>query len=628
MRALVPIALLLLAFGGCDGCASPVAVLRGAEGTVEGRIGGSDWRAAAPGQELRVEDAVRTEAASSARVHLIGAGDLRLGAHTMLVFHPGRAEAYSTLLELEGGELVIDSDEGPIQLLTEFGELVLERNGQAHVVRQDGETQVRVAIGRATIERVGEESIDLGVLDTVVIGPDGEAVVQRAEEEPPDVEAATVAENRAEVEAAPTETVAITVLGRRVTVTRGEGEEAEALGSGETTLPRGAALDIPGGARVTASGAEGSVTARGRARVRIPREGLLSIDIGAAEIMSNGTPVRVGVPGGILRTASGMRAAASVEVSRQGTELSVEGGQLTVETASGAHDLRAGDSVRVSTEGEVTALDRAPTSADLQVAAGESATIHDARPPTTVRLTIAGCEETVTATVGVRRFEGEGGAIIPVRGVTRYEARCGDGAAVRGVLRTRRDNGHAPLLRSAPRTRVDADGRTYRVLYQNLLPEVEVRWRDAPDASGFRLELESTGGPRESRRRVINTPTARHTFESGELREGSHQFRFVGGGQTSAASTIVIAFDNAAPTVFVREPADGSLAAGASATVSGQLLEGFTASIGGTELAVDGQGRFSAEVTVPADGRSLAIRATHPSRGIHYYLRHPAGAER
>jgi hypothetical protein len=58
--------------------------------------------------------------------------------------------------------------------------------------------------------------------------------------------------------------------------------------------------------------------------------------------------------------------------------------------------------------------------------------------------------------------------------------------------------------------------------------------------------------------------------------------------------------------------------------VSGAALPGFSVSVGGKELAQDGQSRFSEQLTAPAGQRALAIRFSQPGRGVHYYLRRSA----
>ena len=87
---------------------------------------------------------------------------------------------------------------------------------------------------------------------------------------------------------------------------------------------------------------------------------------------------------------------------------------------------------------------------------------------------------------------------------------------------------------------------------------------------------------------------------------------------------VEIKFDNAAPTATLTSPANGSFAPGAAVTVSGAALEGWKISVGGKDLPLDDQLRFSGAATAPSGQRALAIEFVHPHRGLHYYLRRAA----
>jgi hypothetical protein len=60
----------------------------------------------------------------------------------------------------------------------------------------------------------------------------------------------------------------------------------------------------------------------------------------------------------------------------------------------------------------------------------------------------------------------------------------------------------------------------------------------------------------------------------------------------------------------------------ATTLVRGAVLPEWTAEIDGISIPIDKQRRFMANVGLPRDG-ALAIRLSHPRRGIHYYLRRP-----
>jgi hypothetical protein len=182
------------------------------------------------------------------------------------------------------------------------------------------------------------------------------------------------------------------------------------------------------------------------------------------------------------------------------------------------------------------------------------------------------------------------------------------------------DRGVAPIPKRAPKTIVDADGRRYTVLYQNLLPELTFRWRKPPSTE-VQLKVVPTARPKDEK--TFPAPGAQIVLQSGDLGEGRYQFWFEAPGDArirSPKTTLVIDFDNAAATASVREPAPSGFKS-APTRVSGVVLEGWSVSVGGTPLPTDTQLRFRGDVSPTSDERGIAIRFQHPSRGVHYYLR-------
>ncbi|MDQ3038131.1 MAG: hypothetical protein M3Y87_37410, partial [Myxococcota bacterium] len=276
-----------------------------------------------------------------------------------------------------------------------------------------------------------------------------------------------------------------------------------------------------------------------------------------------------------------------------------------------------------------------PAHALVIIPAGESAAIHDPRPPTAIGIALQEtCDLGASVAIGARDEEGgvyaERVARVSVAaGLHRYSVRCvqADGSlseiAARGRLRVLRDSGRARLPRRPPTTIVDTDGRRYTVLYQHHLPEIRVRWAGAPPARRHRLRVRSgTAEPR-----TIELTEARHAFASGQLGEGVHELTleaFPEGAAPVASppTTIRIEFDNAAPTATLSSPADRSFARGATVRIEGVALEGWSVRAGDRELALDPQHRFAGEVATDAARRGVAVRLAHPERGVHYYVRH------
>lgn len=278
-----------------------------------------------------------------------------------------------------------------------------------------------------------------------------------------------------------------------------------------------------------------------------------------------------------------------------------------------------------------------PARAHLAIPGGESATVHDARPPTHVAIGFEGCTQGGIVEVGrgtgaYRHFRarGQGSAVVPLAaGTYRYRVRCVQGTRVEarakheGRLQMLRDAGVRRLPRTPPSVEIDADGRRYTVRYQNLLPKITLRWPGASDAVAYEIEVRSPNGGlrRES------APHANHVLRSGDLPEGDHRFRFLAGdGMRSPESTLRIAFDNTARTAYVSDPPEDSATPGAVARVAGAALRGSRVSAHGVELPLSDQGRFVADVPVPTATDALAIRVQHAATGVHYYLRHLAGS--
>ncbi|UJR81191.1 FecR domain-containing protein [Sandaracinus amylolyticus] len=268
-----------------------------------------------------------------------------------------------------------------------------------------------------------------------------------------------------------------------------------------------------------------------------------------------------------------------------------------------------------------------PERAHVSIPAGESPVIHDASAPTAVRIDFgAACpgRAIVTIRAGRRpvRYAGEGSAVVTIpTGRARYAIDCVEGSDPRGgTITVRRDDGSSRLDPVPPRNVVDTDGRTYDVLYQNALPILTVRWRESGSGNAL-LHVASSG-----RERTVAAASGRVELRSGELSEGTHRLWFTSSGRASPQTTLRIRFDNAAPAASLREPGRAAaLAPGEAVRVAGVVLDGFEVRAEGAPLAIDAQMRFAGEVRVPTTTDALAVRFSHPRRGVHYYLRRVAG---
>jgi hypothetical protein len=261
-----------------------------------------------------------------------------------------------------------------------------------------------------------------------------------------------------------------------------------------------------------------------------------------------------------------------------------------------------------------------PALADVMAGAGDSLTLHDPHPPTVVGFPTSHCPGIAVLELGKKRETigtGKVTAAFPA-GTQRYRLRCDADTKpfAEGTVSVVHDAGNRRLSFTAPVNRIDTDGRRYTILYQSLLPKVSVRWPNPPSGGPFTLGLSSQG-----RQKTFSSASPSYALPAGILGEGSHELWFEAHGERSRRTSVVVQFDNAAPTASISSPAERGFAPGATVSVAGMALPGWTVSAGGHELPQDSQQRFSGEVTAPADVGALAIRFSHPQRGVHYYLR-------
>lgn len=271
--------------------------------------------------------------------------------------------------------------------------------------------------------------------------------------------------------------------------------------------------------------------------------------------------------------------------------------------------------------------------ADFELPLGGTVTINDPSPPTAVAFSIeSACPEGGALEVERRRAHGKAFNVSLKPGNHGYRVYCLDAAgkvdrtpAARGNIRVRRATGAAQLPTTAPHNRIDVDGRHYTVMFQNLLPEIEVRWPSAPTGGAYTLERTYNGQTSTERR---NTPSVR--FDAGQILEGEHKLRFKtgsGGTSTSNETTLSVRFDNAAPSVSLRSPAATGFEPGAAVRVSGVAIADTRVSILGASVELDRHHRFDTTVTVPTGAHAFAVRIDHPRTGVNYYVRRERGSQ-
>ena len=251
----------------------------------------------------------------------------------------------------------------------------------------------------------------------------------------------------------------------------------------------------------------------------------------------------------------------------------------------------------------------------VELARPVSATIHAPTVPVSVGVRVGDCEGgwLIVGRGGSRRRYQVAGGIASVslgRGRHRWETRCSGVDRTRGSLQVVRDSGTSPLPRSAPTSDVELDGRRYTVLYQNRVPAFAVRWPGTREPAVLMVDgRPAARGP------------GRWALEAGRLSEGTHTLEARVGERRSAATTVMVRFDNVAPKVSIRAPANRAFASGETVAVQGVLLPDWRARIDGRAVEAEPSGRFEASYRTPSDRDGFALELRHPRRGLHYYVR-------
>jgi hypothetical protein len=424
----------------------------------------------------------------------------------------------------------------------------------------------------------------------------------------------------------PTAALAVTITGGKAQLRPTADGAWAAAPAGPAELVTGGALKLGKGTSAVATGTGLELTLSAGAELGAGGDPFATVRAGKAAAALSEAGQRLAVPGATIGRSGASPAGANVDVTSKITTLTATRGAVDVIGAAGKMTLQRGESVTIGRDGTIDMLYDVPDYYDLQVDAGESFTVHDPKGTTAIRVAwgarCGGDGDVEIARggdfAGARRSGGATGANLMVpSGSWRYRVKCDDGqVAASGSISVRRDDGRRPLPAKPGTNPVDADGRDYRVVYQNLIPSIEFRWRNVT-GNGFRLHL---GAGKKAR--VITSASPKVVVPGKDLSDGTYPFYFErsSGGPPSKTSKLIIEFDNAAPAASLDLPRNGEAFGGAVA-IKGVALPGWSASVDGKDLSVDRQGRFSGSVAPPSGAAALAILLSNPQRGKHYYLR-------
>lgn len=596
------------------------------------------WEKAPLHAQFFVGDAVRSGKGSRAVLGLSDKSELVLEQNTQIRFLDTPPASGEHHFDVEMGQATLQSGADPLKLRTSVGVAVIDPGSRVVLEKGDKGMHYEVSVGTARFES-GAATTDVHAGEGIVIGIGAAEIVRDEPKKAPEVPASAPVPSAPAAppdagpppaEAAESNVEAVVSGGGATMKKPGDAGFAK-LKAGKAAVAAGSTLRLGSGTSVALSRGGEQATLRGAGEFVVGGAGapLVTAQSGSVKVDHGKTIVSVAVRGGTIVADVG--SSATVRVKSDGSKVSVSAGTVHLETDAGTADLHAGEEGTVAPKGDAEVLGRGPGYVDFGARAGDSFAVHDPSPPTSVGFAIGGtCAGDAVVELKGRagaRSSGSGTiAILIPPGAHKYEVHCvGQGGidphpAAGGTVSVMRDAGTARLPRTAPGTLVDTDGRSYTVLYQNLLPKITVRWPNAPQAGSYALRVISPGGTQS-----FSSGTPSYSFASGALREGVHRITFQAGSAQSKETSLDIKFDNASPTATITGPANGSFAPGSSVVVSGIAMEGWKVFAGGQELSLDAAMRFSAQAAAPGNERALAIEFVNPRRGVHYYLRRSSG---
>ncbi len=611
---------LLLCVVACGGKKdAPIAELASAEGPVDRQAGSGDWKPAAIGTGFFLGDAART-ADGAAKLDVSGTATIAMQPHTVLRF--GARGGGRNKLGVELGAIDLT---GTGSYALAIGDVKLGTNGGVRITAKGKTETIELTIGAAQLAQAGGETIDLVIGKAIDLGDmEVKALVDAgvrdaAIDAPPD--AAVVASTAATVE----------IVGKRAEV-QAPGETAwKPLPAGAGNLDHGAKLRLGTGTTAKLVANATTLELGGGSRVAVGEDYTFTLEAGGGRAsVPVSTEGKVNVPGGTVALKGNAQtpAEARIDVTARDVRIVVARGNVKLTGGPGADlEMNRGETATLARGGTIHVVEAIPTYFDFQITPGESFTVHDPRPPTAIRFNFGG----KCANGGVveldhdRQFRaakvsaGKDFANLLVGGGSwAYRLRCTSGgeetaAVASGQLAVLRDDGTRALPKTAPTNDVDADGRTYRISYQSQVPTIVMH--DKSSAKAYRLHLAS-GGKEET----IDSSSGNISIPGSKLHEGTFTVWIDHDGvKGEKVNTLKIDFDQTAPQVYIELPATNETWAG-DVDVRGAVLPGWTAAVDTMTIPIDRQRRFTAKVG-NIEGKALAIRLSHPQRGVHYYLR-------
>jgi hypothetical protein len=597
----------------CGGKKQPgIAELTKADGAVERQDHGGTWAGASIGTQFYLGDAART-ADGGAELKLVGTQLITMNPHTVLRFG-GSGSAANIVVDVGQIDVANNAAVG-----IEIGNVQIQPGAKVRLTAN----QVELLIGKAELQ--GAElspnqptSIEIGKVIIVDAGVADAAA-------PIDAGAAT-----------PTGDVAFTITGKGAEVQQ-PGDKAWKPIDGTGTIALGAKLRLKrAGVKATLTSGSTSLELAGASSQLTVRENLLmglELGGGVATVPAAGSGA-IGVPGGEvdIQAPPGQPGEARIDVDARGeAKVAMAHGTAKLVAGAASLELAGGESATVLKAGEINPGVVIPRYFDFRIdveTAPKSFWIHDPKGATAVQFAF-GSKCPTGGTLELDRdgrfrtprvSEGKEAAnMLVTSGTWAWRLKCANGGiASSGQVLVIRDAGRRPLPPKPAKNPIDADGRVWAISYQSLIPTLEVTFPGG-GAGSYTLHLATAGIDQ-----TFDSATNVVEVAGGKLKEATYTFWFYKDGvKQDKISTLKINFDQTAAQVYIESPIDGQ-PFGADIDVGGAALPGWTANIDGTDLPIVDQAtrRFHAKVSAPGGGaQALAIRLSHPQRGVHYYLR-------
>ena len=625
VAGVVSLVLIALSFG-CKKKPAAIAELTKADGPVERQQGEGPWGGADIGAKYFLGDAARTADGGAQLALAAGAAVITMDKYTVLRFG-GKGGAAKIAVELGAIELRGGGEYG-----LDVGDVKLEDNGAVRITSKGhGKSSIELLVGAAQVSALDGNTFDLEIGKAVdldlAIGPVTVSNVVDA-----GVDAA-VAEVPLDAGVIVSEDGSYEVTGKKAEILAPGQTKWTALAAGQGKLVEGSKIRLGAGttAKLVANGV--TLALAGGSRTAIAENLLFGLEIGVATAsVEAGTEGKVGVPGGAVAIQATEKGAgkARLDVNAKGeAKIAVLDGSAKLIGMAGTElDMKTGESASLAKIGAIRQTAKIPDYYDMRVNIGDGTptfTIHDPKGSTALQFAFNGkcgnggtIEMDRDARFRTARITAgkEAANILAEAGAWSYRLVCtGGGAVASGRIIVRKDAGTRPLPKDPPVNPIDADGRTYRISYQSLIPNVKIKVPGS--GSRFKLHL-ATGGSAET----FESDKPVFTIDGKKLKEATYTYWVDRDGvKQDKHSTLIINFDQTAPQVYIEAPQNGK-PFGAEVDVRGAVLPGWSAKVDVVEIPIDkNTRRFKATVAPPAGAQALAIRLSHPQRGVHFYLR-------